>query len=225
MSLASTNSPSGPSAASAARRAAAAVNRRRVVSALAATVTAVLLLTGCGQAGLEKYGSFTFVSPDGSSEVFYPESERRAIGDISGPDVLSDATIAVSDFPDAVIVLNVWGSWCGPCRAEVGDLNQAALATAGPDVQFIGINVKDNRSAAADFHRNKQVPYPSIFDPGMRTLLAIRGLPTSSIPATIVLDRQHRVAAIYLRVVNAPELIATINALRDGTTDLPGGAQ
>jgi thiol-disulfide isomerase/thioredoxin len=197
----------------------------RRVPLLLSVMALVAVLTGCGQDGLTKYGGFTFVSPDGSSELTYPEQERRPIGQLSGPDLLSDQTLALSDFPDTVIVLNVWGSWCGPCRAEVGDLNRAADATAGPDVQFLGINVKDNRSAAADFHRNKQVPYPSIFDPGMRTLLAIKGYPTSSIPSTIVLDRQHRVAAIYLRVVTETELTATVNALRVDAAPSDEGTQ
>ncbi len=59
----------------------------------------------------------------------------------------------------------------------------------------------------------KQVPYPSIFDPSMRTLLAVRGYPTSAIPSTLVLDRQRRVAYIFLRVVTADELIAVVGAV------------
>ena len=95
-------------------------------------------------------------------------------------------------------MLNFWGSWCGPCRAEAPDLEEAATALAPQGVQFLGVNVKDTREAGADFLASKQVSYPSIYDPSMRTLLSIAGFPTGSIPSTIVIDRQGRVAHIWL---------------------------
>lgn len=82
-------------------------------------------------------------------------------------------------------------------------------------MQFLGINVKDTRDAGADFHHSRGVPYPSIFDPSMRTLLSIHGYPTSLIPSTIILDRQHQVARVFLRVVTSGELV-------QASTDLAG---
>ena len=112
----------------------------------------------------------------------YPAGQRGSIDDLSGPDLTGEGTISLSDYPDTVIVLNVWGSWCGPCRGEADGLNLASTLTADKGVQFIGINVKDTRDAGADFHRARQVPYPSIYDPSMRTLLSIRGFPTGLDP-------------------------------------------
>lgn len=80
-------------------------------------------------------------------------------------------------------------------------------------MQFIGIDVRDTRAGGRDFHTSFDVPYPSIFDPSMRTLLSLRGFPTSSIPSTIVLDREHRVAQIWLRRITATELTATVRAI------------
>ncbi len=68
-------------------------------------------------------------------------------------------------------------------------------------MQFLGVNVKDTKDAGADFLASKQVTYPSIYDPSMRTLLSIRGFPPGSIPSTIVIDRQGRVAHIWLRAI------------------------
>jgi len=64
-----------------------------------------------------------------------------------------------------------------------------------------------NREAAQDFVKDRKVTYPSIYDPAMRTMLAFGGkYPTSVIPSTVVLDRQHRVAAIFLRELLAEDL-------------------
>ncbi len=86
-------------------------------------------------------------------------------------------------------------------------MEQTATATRDDGVQLLGINVKDSRTAAADFVRNHEVSYPSIYDPAGRTMLALRGIPRSVVPLTVVLDRDHRVAAVYLTTVTADELI------------------
>lgn len=166
-----------------------------------------LLLAGCttSTAG----GEFDFVSPGGQTLIRYDVSERSAIGELAGEDLLDPSiTRAVSDYPGEVVVLNVWGQWCGPCRAEADDLEQVAQASEADGVQFLGINVRDpNRSAAQDFVRDRDVSYPSIYDPTYRTLLALGGdYPTSATPSTIVLDREHRVAAIFLVGLLASDL-------------------
>ena len=194
------------------------VTRTRVVAAL----FAALLLAGCGDGGLQ-YGGFNFVSPGGLSELSYPPADRGTIDDLSGPDLTGDGEIYLSDYPGKVMVLNVWGSWCGPCRGEADSLNLAATLTADKGVQFLGIDVKDTRDDGAAFHTSRRVPYPSIFDPSMRTLLSLRGFPTSSIPSTIILDRQHRVAHIFLRVVTTGELVQITSDLAAEPAAPPAG--
>jgi hypothetical protein len=75
-------------------------------------------------------------------------------------------------------------------------------------VSFLGIDVRDNnRQAALDFVDDRHVSYPSIYDPAMRTLIAFGGkYPTTVIPSTLVLDRRHRVAAVFLREMLAQDL-------------------
>ena len=160
-------------------------------------------------------GSFTFVSPGGQTEFSYPVDQRGTVGDLSGPDLATkDATVSLSDYAGKVVVVNFWGSWCGPCRAESDELNTAAAVLAGQGVQFLGVNVKDTRDAGADFLSSKQVGYPSIFDPSMRTLLSIRGYPSGSIPSTIVIDRQGRVAHVWLEEITNPDrLISTVSEI------------
>lgn len=172
--------------------------------------TVVALASGCssGDGGTQSPG-FEIVSPGGKLEFTYAISERKAISEISGPAVIGDDRISIADFRGYVVVLNVWGSWCGPCRLEAPYLITAARDLRARGVQFLGINVRDERDSAASFEQAREVPYPSIFDPQMRSLASIRGFPVSSIPSTIVLDRQGRVARIWLRAFSGPaELVA-----------------
>ena len=198
----------------------AGILRRRLGAVLAAAVLG-LTVTACtsGNDATVYGGSFTFVSPGGLTEFAYPPDERGTVGVLSGENLTGDGTLALSDYAGKVVVLNFWGSWCGPCRAEAPELEEAAAALSAQGVQFLGVNVKDTKEAGADFLASKQVSYPSIFDPSMRTLLSIRGFPTGSIPSTIVIDRKGRVAHVWLMAISDPQpMIDTVSAIADEGT-------
>ena len=110
-------------------------------------------------------------------------------------------------------MLNIWGSWCGPCRAEASDLQFVAQQTAADGVSVLGVDVRDDRAAATDFVRDRAITYDSVFDPPARTLVALKGYPRNTVPSTIVLDRQHRVAAVYLTAIRVPELLPLVKRL------------
>ncbi|WP_308165561.1 TlpA disulfide reductase family protein [Nocardia noduli] len=179
---------------------------------LLACVALVAALTGCstGSDAVASGGTFEFVSPGGKTTILYdPPSSRGTIGGLSGEDLMTEGkTVSVQDFPGKVVVLNLWGQWCGPCRAEAPALEQVYEATKDSGVVFLGINVRDpQRDKAQDFVTDNKIGYPSIYDPSMRTLLALGGnFPTSVIPTTLVLDRDHRVAAVFLKSLLAEDL-------------------
>ena len=198
--------------------------RLRLFAVLA--VAASLLLAGCstGNDAAVYGGSFTFVSPGGKVEFSYPAGDRGTVGNFSGPKVGCDptstakqcttGTVSLSDFAGKVVVINFWGSWCPPCRAEAPGLNAAAQSLSGQGVQFLGADLKEASSwDAADFQTSKGIGYPSIYDPTMRTILSLRGYPVGSIPSTIVLDRQHRVAHIWLEDVTEKQLTDVVSAI------------
>ncbi|QGK71651.1 redoxin domain-containing protein [Allosaccharopolyspora coralli] len=177
-------------------------------------VTAVLALTGCATAGDDAVGSdgeFTFVSPGGQTRLFYPPQERGVVSGVTGDSLMQEGQkIRLSDFQDQVVVMNLWGSWCGPCRSEADDLQRVQNELGPQGVQVLGINVRDQRTAAADFVNNRGLTYPSIFDPSGRSLLPLKGYPRSTVPSTVILDRDHRVAAIFLTEVLDSELIPEV---------------
>lgn len=199
---------------------------RLVATLMTSLVSMAVLLTGCatGDDAVAQGGTFEFVAPGGKTDIAYdPPDSRSRPGEISGPSLTdptktislggaSEATGNGSDFAGKVVVINVWGQWCGPCRSEIPELQKVYDATRADGVAFLGIDVRDdNRDAAVDFVTDRKVTYPSIYDPAMRTMIAFGGrYPTTVIPSTVVLDRQHRVAAVFLRELLAEDLMPVV---------------
>ncbi len=180
-----------------------------------------LILTACSSdascSGSESGGGF--VSCDGAITVL-PEDEREPAPTIEG-ETLDGERLALADYDGQVVVLNVWGSWCGPCVAEAPELNKAAQQLAQDDVQFVGINIRDQRTAAQQFEQRHEVRYPSIFDPTSSTLLEMPpGMYPSATPTTYVIDAQGRIAVRVLDATTAPTLIGLVEDVlveeRDG---------
>ncbi|KUH82125.1 alkyl hydroperoxide reductase [Mycobacterium sp. IS-1556] len=180
---------------------------------------AIVALAGCstGDDAVAQGGTFEFVAPGGQTDIFYdPPQDRGRPGPLSGPDLMDPAkTISLDDFAGKVVVLNVWGQWCGPCRTEITQLQQVYDKTRHLGVAFVGIDVRDsNRQAAVDFIVDRKITFPSIYDPAMRTMIAFGGrYPTTVIPSTVVLDREHRVAAVFLRELLAEDLQPVVERL------------
>jgi len=193
--------------------------RRALLAVCAALGMAVALLTGCatGSDAVAQGGTFEFVAPGGKTDIFYePPKDRGRPGPIKGPDLMdTDKTISLDDFTGEVVVINVWGQWCAPCRTEITQLQQVYEATRDLGVAFLGIDVRDNNiDAPRDFIVDRGVTFPSIYDPAMRTMIAFGGrYPTTVIPSTIVLDREHRVAAVFLRELLAEDLQPVVERL------------
>jgi thiol-disulfide isomerase/thioredoxin len=186
---------------------------------LAMASAAMVALAGCstGHDAVAQGGTFEFVAPGGKTDIFYDPPERRGRpGRLAGPELMDPTrTVSLDDFTGKVVVINVWGQWCGPCRTEITQLQEVHEATRAEGVEFLGIDVRDNnRDAARDFVVDRKVTFPSIYDPSMRTMIAFGGkYPTTVIPSTVVLDRQHRVAAVFLRELLAEDLQPVVQRL------------
>ncbi|MBF9010955.1 TlpA disulfide reductase family protein [Corynebacterium phoceense] len=185
-----------------------------------AVVVAGLTLSACtsdnADQAVAQGGTFEFISPGGQTVIEYPAEERKPLQDFSGESLLEEGrTISLSDFKDEIVVLNSWGQWCAPCRSESDDLQrvQEELDKRGTGT-ILGINVRDyNPDISRDFVKDNGITYPSIYDPPFKTAAALGGVPTSVVPTTIVLDKQHRPAAVLLKETTDKELLEIIDKL------------
>lgn len=187
----------------------------RSVVALLALIA--LVTTGCSS--LAGTDDKSYATADGSV-VQIPADERDEPIDIRGED-LDGEEISFAEHRGQVVVVNVWGAWCAPCRVEQPDLVQAAELTSGT-AEFVGINIRDSSiDNARAFVRTQEVPYPSIYDPDGEALLAFSAvLPVRSPPTTFVLDTEGRVAAAIFGPL--PTVGTLVDIVEEVGDELPG---
>ncbi|MFE2425728.1 TlpA family protein disulfide reductase [Streptomyces sp. NPDC059373] len=189
---------------------------RRASALAGAAAFALLALTACTSgSGSSSSGSGTnFVTGTGEISTV-KQGHREAAPALSGKTV-DGAELSVSDYKGKIVVLNIWGSWCSPCRAEAPNLVAVANATKSKGVQFVGINTRDLQTAqAVAFEKRYDVTYPSLYDPTGKLILRFPkgSLNPQAIPTTIILDRQGRIAVRALKALTESELSKTLDPL------------
>ena len=183
---------------------------------LRAAVVGVLLvlLSGCTTTGADEgtrsAGQEGYVGVQRNVTQIAP-ADRTELPTVTGTS-LDGEPLSTTDFRGQVVVVNVWGSWCAPCRAEAPALQKASVATQGR-AQFLGITTRDNDPAQARaFVRAFGITYPSIYDPDGRALLVFAGtLPPSAIPSTLIIDKEGRLAARVLGEISELTLVTMID--------------
>jgi thiol-disulfide isomerase/thioredoxin len=187
------------------------------VLVLVLVLALALVLAGCatGKGAVAVGGQYEFIAPHGQQIIHYdPPSSRGKLTGLAGEDLRRPGrTITLNDFPGQVVVINLWGSWCGPCRGEMADLKQLYQSNKARRVTVLGIDLRDTRDQALDFATADKVTYPLIFDQPGRSLASLHGYPRNVTPSTILLDRQHRVAAVYLTAIRVGQLAPVIQQL------------
>ena len=123
--------------------------------------------------------------------VFVPGRQRPAPA-LAGIDPVTGKKISLALWKGRPVVVNLWGSWCHPCRAEAKELR--AFLARHPR-SLLGVDVEDSKPGARAFQQRYRIRFPSVFDP--RDVLVNR-LKAFGTPSTFFLDRRHRiVAALY----------------------------
>lgn len=182
----------------------------RPVAVLAA-LAAVLSLGACS--GLGSTSNNSTATGDGTVTTV-PAGKREKPVAFTGT-TLDGAKLDIADQRGKVVVLNIWGSWCAPCREEAPEMVEVARELPASEVAFVGIDVRETSKANAEaFIRSYDIPWPSIDDQGGATLLALRGIvPPTATPSTLVLDPKGRVAARILGPV--PSAITLKDLIED----------
>lgn len=188
--------------------------RNSAAHAVAAVSVAALVLSGCaGGTEVQTGGEDDrFISGDGSATVF-DAGEREPVPDVEGT-TFEDEDLALSDYEGEILVVNVWASWCGPCRSEQPVLDEVHQEYADLGVEFLGVNIKDNRTAAEAYTENKGVAYPSLYDqPGEVPQAFRETVPPRAIPSTLVIDPEGDIAARVIGPTTYGQLTDLLNPL------------
>ena len=190
------------------------MSRRALLGVGGAALTAVLAacsstdpLAEQANAGDNK----NYIAGDGSVTEYGAADRKPAVTFIA---TLFDGTkIDAANFTDRVTVLNFWYAACAPCRAEAPDLQALSADFAAEGVDFLGVNVRDEKATAEAFERNFGLSYPSIADKDGGVLLALTEfVPPAAVPTTLVLDKKGRVSARILGIAEKGTLKALISS-------------
>ncbi|MER8046069.1 TlpA disulfide reductase family protein [Streptomyces sp. NPDC094032] len=182
------------------------------------TLTTALVLSACSSDTNGKSGGggdTNFVTNTGGISTV-AKSERKPVSVLAG-ETLEGKRLDVADLKGKVVVLNVWGSWCPPCRAEAPHFAKVSKDLKAKGVEFVGINTRDpNKQPALAFEADYGVPYPSLYDPAGK--LIVGGFPKGTlnpqaIPSTVVLDKDGKVAARSLMALDETKLRSMIEPL------------
>ena len=182
--------------------------RRRTVLTTAGAAVATLLMSACSSGGTSGGGGDTnfVMGKDGISTA--EKGERAAAPDLSGKTV-NGGQLDVASYKGKVVVLNVWGSWCAPCRAEAPNFEKVYQDLKTKGVQFVGINTRDTSTQnAVAFEKQQGITYQSLYDPTGKLMLRFkRGtLNPQAVPSTLVLDREGKIAARSLAALSEDKL-------------------
>jgi thiol-disulfide isomerase/thioredoxin len=154
---------------------------------LISILLSALLLTSCAGGGVSSQNENSFIS--GSGVATFVEKADRKIAPILSGETLTSGKMTLNR--NQVTVINVWASWCAPCRAEAPVLQEFSVNY--PDVQFAGILTRDNLSSAKAFYENFNLTYPTFIDDSL--LLGFGGsLIPNAIPTSLILDREGKIA-------------------------------
>jgi len=177
-------------------------------------VLAGMAAAGCagGDIGANSPGSSgqSFVSHSYES-TFYQVGHRPAVPAVAGL-TISGRRLSLASYRGDTIVLNFWGSWCAPCRAEAPALGQLARNMASRGVRFVGIDIRDQPDSAQAFMQTFNVGYPSLNDPGDEIALEFHStVPPAAIPTTLIIDRSGGIAVRIFGASSFSQLQALIS--------------
>lgn len=191
---------------------------RKSVTRLLMAASLVVLVAGCGGPKTDgTTGGYVSGGKDTRLTRVAP-ADRKAAPVIAGND-LEGNPVSTADFAGKTIVINVWGSWCPPCRAEAADLNAVAKAMKSKGVEFLGISVREDAATTRAFTRKHGSSYPTISDTtGQLSLGFVKSLPSVAIPTTWIIDAKGRVAVRIADKTTESTLTALVQDVQESVS-------
>jgi thiol-disulfide isomerase/thioredoxin len=185
---------------------------KRLVAFLLGTAIAASLVAGCSgsdsQDGFYRYNGGTKLG------TLIKPADRHKVHNFEGSLLSGNGTFSLNQDAGHVTVINFWGSWCPPCRIETPQFAQIADKYQSKGVRFVGIDIKESgRSAPRAFVTQSKVHYPNVFDESGRTALTLGNISTQNAPFTVLLDKQHRVAGVYIIRMGPADIEPLLNKL------------
>jgi peroxiredoxin len=194
--------------------------RNSRVRAIMAAAALLPLLAGCAGgaigADIPASNGQSFVGSSYES-TFYAAGSRPEAPRVSGT-TITGQHLSLTAYRGKVVVLNFWGSWCAPCRAEAPALGTLARQMYSRGVRFVGVDIRDEPDAARGFMQTFSITYPSLNDPDDEIALLFHStVPPAAIPTTLIIDRTGRIAA---RIVGGASY-SSLKALIDDVSAEP----
>jgi thiol-disulfide isomerase/thioredoxin len=183
----------------------------RKVTAAGLAMCCAILLAGCSGNAPANNSDTGYISGDGSTVLVSPEDRGEAIS-LAG-ETLDGKSLDIKDWQGSPVVVNLWASWCGPCRSEAADLEIVNQQFKDKNVKFLGLNTRDGLAAARAFTARFKTSYPSIQDKDGQLTLVFGNLGPAATPSTIILDSKGRVAARILGPTTESELRVVLDAV------------
>lgn len=151
-----------------------------------------------------------------------PAERAAAPVDVEVPVLGGDGEeLSLGDLAGNVVVVNIWGSWCGPCRREQPALNDAATVLADEPVVFLGVNVSDTEPNALAHEREFEMTYDSVFDPDASYAARFEGVGAAAVPTTMIVDPDGRLAITLIGETDTLEVVAAVERVLE---ELPAEA-
>ena len=151
------------------------------------------LLLGCAVSGTACSAGFEAPAAGptlGVGAEVFPVGDRSPAPQLRGTTLTGDDLDLADELGRGPVVVNVWASWCGPCRREM-----PLLARASARMRVVGIDERDDHGAARAFAASRGATYPSLSDADGALLAGLDMLPQDAVPSTLFLDDRGRVAA------------------------------
>jgi len=178
-----------------------------------AVLLCAVLLSGCStgtDAVHSGGGGNRYVAGDGRT-IVYALADRKPAPAVQGSTV-DGGTFDLASVRGHVVVINFWASWCAPCRVEAADLEAVHVSTKDTGVTFVGVDSRDEQDAAKAFLAGR-VTYPSLFDPAGRIALRFHDVPPTTLPATLIVDKTGRIAAVIRASVTQDALARLVGQI------------